>query len=828
MKKLWMVIPALLVIAGMVLTGCSNGSTTPSTDTSAITWTVKQRGGAGVVGQRATATTTHIEIEFSRAVTEFSPNRVSIAPEERAEFKAGTLKKGTGTTWEFEIEVLGQGDVDVTITTGPGLTTGVVAGTKSTMVYLKDEIVELSWTATANGTLNSVTTDEITINFTNGTPATDLELDDITIGAGTTNPGAANATALTGSGAGPYKLAITTTTAGNITIAIDKTGVDDAAKTVLIHKEAFNPDLYDFTSLTVAWESGFTDKKGWVEGEDFRDVKYSKPDSFIRITFKLDAGADGSWGQGDFGRVGLTEGGLIVRIPTNTPTAAEVYVDIPVADILANIGSDATRFYVNIYNAEIVSVELVETKSGVRPQKPTQSTVSFDLDGGTYLDESEIEDVLVEYGEPLGNNFPIYYPQKAGNVFKGWFDDEDNEYTATEPNITEDVELKAGWEAGTPATYTVSFNLNGGTSGAITDVVVEEGQPLGDDFPANPRKDDDNWFDGWQDSDDNVFTAATPIFDDVALTAQWVPNTQPAITRQPDMTGFTLVQRIYADGGNAVNHAQGKGNIEGADLQALKDATSGSVLVLYVYNTASANRNTWGIGTFKGLVETDQFKTSDLPGTSTGFVIVNVEELLDEVGAASEYIFVNIYNQCIVQKIELWEVDQGYVPPARTTTSLGAFTWSGENGWVTNGTDDVVTTLDVDTLKNADYLVIEIEAIDDAQWGFGGWQLVINHNGDGWAWNQITIAGDWTNFAGITTGTTYYLVVDLSQISAFGTIDSQAKFKVNSFPSALFELVNGYLVTGTVVKPNGAADLGEGDDDIVYGFITGDASVIVD
>jgi len=434
------------------------------------------------------------------------------------------------------------------------------------------------------------------------------------------------------------------------------------------------PTGYDFTPVTLEWldEPGAEDHKGNVEGEEFRDIKYSKPGSFLRITIKLEGNADGSYGSGKFGEVA----GIDFMIPTSTPKLAEVYMDIPVADILGDIGDDADHFLVNIWNASIVSVELVETKSGARPTKPTQYTVSFDLDGGTYgpEQETELDDLKVNTGTALGTRFYSIKPLKSGVKFTGWEDSEGEVYTKT-TLITANVDLTAKYESGDPETFTVSFDLDGGTAatndGTIASIQVVDGQILADQFPSTtPVRKDGQWFTGWKDSEGTAYTASTPIEDDVELIAQWTPNTQPAITIQdPSITGFEQGARIYNDYGS-VDNATGKGRIAGADLEAIRDADSDSILVIYYYNVGPTNPSGWSsVGCLESATKSADETRLDFAPTgvalnTTALSRVNIATIQDWLIPADTYINLNIWGDCIIQKIEIWTKDNTYVPPA--------------------------------------------------------------------------------------------------------------------------------------------------------------------
>jgi len=57
--------------------------------------------------------------------------------------------------------------------------------------------------------------------------------------------------------------------------------------------------------------------------------------------------------------------------------------------------------------------------------------------------------------------------------------------------------------------------------------------------------------------------------------------------------------------------------------------------------------------------------------------------------------------------------------------------------WYSNGCDDKVTSLTFATLKGAKYLIMKVTSKANED-GFGGIQLAVQSDGDGWDWNETT------------------------------------------------------------------------------------------
>lgn len=142
--------------------------------------------------------------------------------------------------------------------------------------------------------------------------------------------------------------------------------------------------------------------------------------------------------------------------------------------------------------------------------------VTFDSQGG-----SSVESPTISYGDPVAEPEE---PTREGYTFDGWYtkakggsawrfaDDAGNPDT-----VTSELTLYAHW---TEDTYTVSFDLNGGTSKKIADQSVKYGKTVIE--PKDPTKENDGfyaWFTAdnvkW-DFDNDVVTS------DMTLHAEWV------------------------------------------------------------------------------------------------------------------------------------------------------------------------------------------------------------------------------------------------------------------------------------------------------------------
>ena len=141
---------------------------------------------------------------------------------------------------------------------------------------------------------------------------------------------------------------------------------------------------------------------------------------------------------------------------------------------------------------------------------PFFHTVEFDSDGGTGVESQTLRDG--EKAERPDN------PTKDGYNFAGWYDGDDE--FSFDTAITKDYKLKARWVSA--KSYTVSFDVNGGT-GTYEDQTVGEGgratRPETDPVPADAVH---YSFDCWTKEDGTAFDFDVDVItEDIMLVAKW-------------------------------------------------------------------------------------------------------------------------------------------------------------------------------------------------------------------------------------------------------------------------------------------------------------------
>jgi len=169
-----------------------------------------------------------------------------------------------------------------------------------------------------------------------------------------------------------------------------------------------------------------------------------------------------------------------------------------------------------------------------------------------------------------------------------------------------------------------------------------------------------------------------------------------------------------------------------------------------------------------------------------------------------------------------------FVWPAGATeyvTALGAITWRNgapQQGWRSDGVDDVPTDLEWETIQYAKYLVLHTKGGTDATEGddadapgtwqtqFNGIQFVAQGDGNGYAWSQTNL--DAVEFAR-AGNKDVYIVIDTHTLKRFHDIVGGTKGKiliaywncVNMFYG--LGLQEAYLTNKDLVKPADAVDI---------------------
>ena len=188
------------------------------------------------------------------------------------------------------------------------------------------------------------------------------------------------------------------------------------------------------------------------------------------------------------------------------------------------------------------------------PLPPATYTVSFESNGGSAV--AAIPNVVENSTVAL----PTPPPTKAGYSFAGWYIDNDtfaDEFTADTP-VTGNLTVYAKWMPLPPATYTVSFESNGGSTVAAIPNVAENNTVA---LPTPPPTKAGYSFAGWYIDNDTFadeFTAITPVTGNLTVYAKWATlptddssdrdHSTPSSTPTPPSTPPATVTGNVKDG----------------------------------------------------------------------------------------------------------------------------------------------------------------------------------------------------------------------------------------------------------------------------------------
>ncbi len=141
-------------------------------------------------------------------------------------------------------------------------------------------------------------------------------------------------------------------------------------------------------------------------------------------------------------------------------------------------------------------------------------TIRFELNGGI----GDAPNIIVREGEKATN---ITTPKFDGHIFKGWFTNDNTEFTA-DTIVAKDMTVTAIWEAVSEDEAVVTYNANGGTVSPASEKVTK-----GSSVTNLPTPDRTGYtFGGWY-TDDNFsteFTTLTIINENIEVFAKWTIN----------------------------------------------------------------------------------------------------------------------------------------------------------------------------------------------------------------------------------------------------------------------------------------------------------------
>jgi hypothetical protein len=178
-------------------------------------------------GANGTQDSTAIVFTFEESIADLRTEDITLTDSMGCVAVGGVT--GGGKVWSLGITVIQAGNVAVGITK-----TGVQSGTRPVSVYKNGAPTNIAYSVAADGDKWEVST---RIDFAFGAAVADLTMNDIRLDDGT---GSVYPMGFTGAGQS-WSLAIITVEGGDITVSIDKSGIDGAGKPVTVYLPSSGP-----------------------------------------------------------------------------------------------------------------------------------------------------------------------------------------------------------------------------------------------------------------------------------------------------------------------------------------------------------------------------------------------------------------------------------------------------------------------------------------------------------------------------------------------------------------------------------------------------------
>jgi len=880
MRKLWMVFPALLLIAGMVMTGCGEDPA-PKKTSGDVTWTVTADG-AGDANNVGTADTTKITITFSATPPKaLTGQKIEI----EGPLVRGAMT-GSGVVRDIEVTPNDSGYATVKIDLP-----GIKSGQELVSIWKKDAARKIGYTATPNGSSGAATTTTITLAFTEA--VTGLAEGDITIApvVGATG-GAATKNGLTGSGTS-YALAVLVSKEGKVTVKIDKTGIDATAKTIDVYLSAADASVIpeDGETASLKWrkleidptdpdgDDAVTEEneaagKGWITGQDFDDIVEATAykGTYLRVYLDLSEYTDPiGYGAGALGNITGQDGkpSGSDNLGFNASVKGYMYVDITLKDLKKFYDVDDGEIFVNVWNGgKVRAILLYEpipaVPEDVLPDGVTEFTLG-NADGVPGKGMFASADLTALNNAKPGSYLELYGSDAPGAEYgfgrivfgSGW------------ANKGSEIKTPAGTAQGADFVAIVYVAQIKYAVGVLDYDVAQK------------------WANGTI-ADQVGFN----LYNSVYLTKLWLvepdDGEDPPPPVPPEPPEFEVVGNLgdfTAFGGNE-DTQKGWGSNGADDVvgPAIAEFKAAKYIVIKATEfesrdgvgglqiTFQGDHNSWAWREFSKIsgdwtsfanaagdityVVLDLSQIDDWATVTASPSLTKVKVIIDGIDKLGTLLgawlladdpaytkpgtAVNLatptddtktYGYLVKEADFDWDLDEGgstYVPtlslrnlgPMNVTNDGEDLADSDQPGWAINGHNSLTTDLELSELAAATYLVLEMNGPGGNASGFGGIQIVLNGDGTSWDGKETDVVDGWQDF---TRSGTYYMAIELATLTGWDDfIDgtgTNGYICIASWPFSDIAFEVGYL-TDKTLDSSGATELDSGN-----GFVTSDASV---
>ncbi|MDR1232308.1 MAG: InlB B-repeat-containing protein [Spirochaetaceae bacterium] len=345
---------------------------------------------------------------------------------------------------------------------------------------------DITYSASADGASGTASSTAIAFAFSGAVAG--LVADDVTV---TDDTGTVTKGTLSGSGT-DWSLGITVVTAGNVKVAITKTGVENTVKDVAVHKAG---ETTPGTQYTITFDSN-----------GGSPVAAVTEDAGVAVPKPTDPAKSGFVFTGWFS---AAEGGSLYAWPLALSADVTVHAHWRADDEPA----------------------------------PAQYTITFDSNGG-----SPVTAVTADAGTSVSQ--PTAAPTKSGFAFSGWFSAASGGTACAWPHtLSADITVYAQWTA----RYTVTFDSNGGSN--VAAVTANAGTAVSKPAdPAKSGFVFDGWFSAAEGG--SFYAWPLALGANVTVYAHWRADSEPAPAQYTitfDSNGGSTVTAVTANGGTSVS-----------------------------------------------------------------------------------------------------------------------------------------------------------------------------------------------------------------------------------------------------------------------------------
>lgn len=211
-------------------------------------------------------------------------------------------------------------------------------------------------------------------------------------------------------------------------------------------------------------------------------------------------------------------------------------------------------------------------------QVSSMCDVTFNANGGNvvlFLNRGETYTTQIQAGTAIGSDFDSIKASWSGHTFDGWYTAKTGGEKFTSSTVVScSITLYAHWDGQDTATYTITFDANGGTvnGGKTYSKTVDAGSTIGS-MPAPDRK--GFTFVAWVDASGRALPSETVVNQDITLFAKWEENQATTMCDVTFNANGGNVKLFLSNKGETYNVSIKSGTAIGSDFNSINAVWSG-------------------------------------------------------------------------------------------------------------------------------------------------------------------------------------------------------------------------------------------------------------